>query len=419
MRQYYEQLQRLSPFRIALIYFFVAGVWVFFSDEALEYAISDPALITKFQTYKGLFYILFTTVGLYWLIRHHSQERGETETEILESRRLLRNTFESVDESVMLVEPGSRLITDANRAAEELFGYSRDELIGKSTHNLHVNEEMYHKFDSMGTRELSETGTFKTEFRMKKKNGEVFDSDHTVSLVYDEAGEVERVVSVIRDISGKKRAEERELKSVIEAEERERRRIARELHDGIGQYLSASHMNMEAVKREAGHLSEKSRSRFETGLSLLKKAIGETRNTAHNLMPHVLEDYGLELALHTLVEKTGEGREIELVLESEIDDTALDKVASFNLYRIIQEAINNAIKHGKCSKISIKVCQGDDLLACTISDNGIGAEIDEAQAGGIGIRNMKSRVQSMSGTIAFQSKAGEGMRIDIRIPLSK
>lgn len=544
MKKAVREWLHLSPVKITVIYLIVAALWIVSTDKLLQNWISDPQLLTQFQTYKGWFYVIITSLGLYLLIRQHeiqiitkkeelkgvkkdyrssrelkdilferipvmitiydpdlnefevnrefekvtgwsNKEAGEVdlleasypdldqreeavefmdnpgvgwkeftmttksgekvdtswtnvrlsdetsvgigidmteikaaEAELRESRELLRKTFDSLAESVILVDPETRTIMDCNSATEKIFGYSKEELVGESTRKLHLNDQNFREFDERGTQSLEEKGKFQTEFQMQKKDGAMFYSDHTVTLVYDDEGNVEQVVSVIQDITERVQTEKRVIRSVIEGEDRERKRIARELHDGIGQYLSASNMNLESVRENIESLSERIQKRYETGLDLLKKAIEETRDAAHNLMPDVLEDYGLKLAVETLIENIQQGTDVTFNFETNLDESELESQISVNIYRIIQEALNNAIKHGNCSTISIRLFR-NNLLTCTIEDDGIGTELDEKDLKrGFGLRSMKTRIDAMSGTIDFDSVPGRGMTIAIEIPLS-
>jgi signal transduction histidine kinase len=210
------------------------------------------------------------------------------------------------------------------------------------------------------------------------------------------------------------------VQSAIEGEDRERKRIASDLHDGIGQYLGASSMNFESVKHECFKLSPKSASRFKTGLTLLKKAMEETRNIARKLMPEALEEYGLSLAVEALIEYLEKTSRVNISFESTVRESSLHNRTSINLYRIIQEALNNAIVHGQSSKIVIKLYQRDDEVECIIKDNGIGMNLDDPEIEkGLGFQSMKFRVHLMSGSIYFDSQPNKGMTITLYIPISK
>ncbi len=120
------------------------------------------------------------------------------------SNRLLYRTFESLHESVIILDAKSREIIECNGATEELFEYSKDELIGSTTRILHLDEHHFQSFHELTIDELERTGSAHIEFKLQKKNGEVLDTDHTVTFVYDDSGDATQVVSVVRDITEQK-----------------------------------------------------------------------------------------------------------------------------------------------------------------------------------------------------------------------
>jgi len=237
---------------------------------------------------------------------------------------------------------------------------------------------------------------------------------------YDDKGSIVRLVGTHMDISEKIELMDKVVQSAIEGEDRERKRIATDLHDGIGQYLAASNMNFESVKHELVKLSEKSKNRFNRGLGLLKRAMEETRSTAHKLMPEALEEYGLFPAVESLIESLEKSTQVVTSFDSAIDELPLNKQASINLFRIIQEALNNAIVHGQSSNIMIKLYQTDNKICCVIKDNGIGMNMNDPEIErGLGLQSMRFRTHLMSGTIYFSSESQKGMTITIYIPISK
>ncbi|MGD8428533.1 MAG: PAS domain-containing sensor histidine kinase, partial [Balneolaceae bacterium] len=237
---------------------------------------------------------------------------------------------------------------------------------------------------------------------------------------FDEEGKIVRMIGTHMDVSEKIELMDKVVQSAIEGEDRERKRIASDLHDGIGQYLAASNMNFESVKQELGKLTNKSATRFKRGLKLLKKAMEETRKTAHKLMPEAIEDYGLTLAVESLLENLENSIGVNTGFESTVDESSLDKQTCINLYRIIQEATNNAVMHGQSSNITITLHQEEDKIACTIKDDGIGMNLDDPELEkGLGLQSMRFRVHSMLGTINFDSQPQKGMKITFDIPLNK
>lgn len=545
-----------------------------------------------------------------------------SQAKVRESRELLQKTIESLKASLIMLEPESRTIIDCNKSTIEMFGYDREELIGSSTKKLHISDEMFKKFDDISLGPLQRNGVFQTEFQMQKKDGSRIFTDHTVSFVYDDNGDVDKVVSVIRDITKQKRyqkeleernnfiettienlpigvavntiddgqitlmnqkfseiygwpeevlnnidsffehvfsgdeltkqkfladiesedpermqwenlviktkegdkkivhakniplfeqnymistvidfteqktlerklrkseekyrhlfernpqpmwiyspdtlafvevnqaainhygyskeeflnmtladirpeedvdamkknvqkkrghdsysedwihikedgsqinvkvsaadvsyqgntyrlvlindvteqkkVQEKIIQSVLEGEDRERKRIAHELHDGLGQYLVAANMNFESIKNEVQSLREKRQNQFKAGLSYLKRALSETRSIAHNLMPKAIADYGLIAALENLLQDLRNSTTININFDSNFKSIQLRNQAAINIYRILQETISNAVRHAECSSISIILKHKKKSLTLIVKDNGKG-----------------------------------------------
>lgn len=344
-------------------------------------------------------------------------EIRESEHKVRQSEELLSNLFESLDESVILLEPNTRKIIKCNDATERILGYSKEELIGESTAKLHVDKEAFKKFHEIGIEELEKTGSFKTEYKLKKKNGDVIHTDHTVTFVNDDEGEAHRVVSVIRDITQKKVNSELMIKATLEGENRERKRMAQEIHDGIGQYISAINLNLSSLKKGIEDLPETHKKRFKTSLELTKKAMRESRRMAHNLMPSELDHYGLKEATETLLTQIEQTGKVQTQLEWDLNNDLLKEHTKIHLYRIIQEAVNNSIKHGHSSNISIALRNDENRIYCVIRDDGEGRDLDSDKVNiGIGIKSMKTRSELLGGKFKIESNKGEGFAIRISIP---
>lgn len=597
-----------------------------------------------------------------------------SQIQLRESQELFKKTFESLNESVIILEPETRIITNCNKTTCEVFGYSMDELIGYSTEMLHINKSYSEEFGDVSIKALKDTGVFQTEYKMKKKDGTEFHSDHTVTLVKNEQGEVEKIVSVVRDItdrkkqeqelkqrndfiestlenlpigvavnlmdSGKatlmnkkfseiygwpqevikdvetffesvypdeayrqrivemimadinsenpermnwkgvkivtqsgeekiinakniplydqnlmistvldvtaqveaerrlaesehnyrllfqknplpmwisnpktfeivevntaslehygftrkefqemtllnilpeqdipsarkflqnkpfdgdaewgewrhlkksgeiihvlttgskidyfgeqywlvlinditkqKKAEEMVLASLVEGENKERARIAQELHDGLGQYLAAANMNLDAASSEIDALSDRKKEQFKKGLNLLKHAVTETAQISRNLLPRVVDDYGLALAIESLVDNYQSGSEINIKFYHNIKNLELPREVQFNLYRIAQEGISNAFKYSEASEINVQLLKDELDLILTIDDNGVGFDINsDSFKPGLGLQTIKTRAGALGGTFEFDSKRNKGTFLNVVVPIHK
>lgn len=203
-------------------------------------------------------------------------------------------------------------------------------------------------------------------------------------------------------------------KAIIEAEEKERIRIARELHDGIGQQLSAAKMNLSAFESS---INEQHKDAYQHLITLVDDAVKEIRTISHNMMPNALLRSGLSSAVREFVNKLSITDALKIDLQIVGLNTRLEHSAETVLYRVIQECVSNIIKHADASHINIQLIKHDEHLNMLIEDNGKGfnaKDIDSFE--GIGLKNIVSRVQYLNGTVDFDSMPGRGTTISVDIP---
>ncbi|WP_026904167.1 tetratricopeptide repeat protein [Pedobacter glucosidilyticus] len=208
------------------------------------------------------------------------------------------------------------------------------------------------------------------------------------------------------------------VKEILLAEERERRRIASDLHDGVGQTLSAALMNLHSLVSKI-NLQDKQQSLFaEKTLSLLNESYDEMRSISHQMVPNALIKSGLTTAVREFINKIDE-QKLKISLETEGLDEKLDENIETAIYRIIQEAVNNVVKHAKASKLSIQIFKDTQGISLTIEDNGIGFNVKEVnQTSGIGLKNIQNRVHALKGNLEYDSRFGSGTLVNIYIPIS-
>lgn len=206
-------------------------------------------------------------------------------------------------------------------------------------------------------------------------------------------------------------------KAIIEAEERERIRIAKDLHDGIGQQVSAVKMNLSAFE-EYVQPGIASSDRYQVLLNMVDDAIKEVRAVSHNMMPNALLRFGLATAVREFIDKISVTGLLKCNLEVVGMDERLDGNTETVLYRVMQECVNNIIKHAQAKTISIQLIRHEKNLTLMIEDDGAGfdtAQVDKFS--GIGLKNIISRVQFLNGTVDFDSHLGRGTTVVVEVPL--
>ncbi len=204
--------------------------------------------------------------------------------------------------------------------------------------------------------------------------------------------------------------------AVMAAEEAERKRIATDLHDGVGQIMSAAKMNLSAYENLAKFNTPDERSSFEKSIYLVDEACKEVRAVSHNMMPNALLKNSLAAAIRDFINKL-DHRSLKVHLFTEGFDEALNSNTETVLYRVIQECVNNVIKHSGADTLDISLIKSEREITATIEDNGKGFETNK-QSEGIGLKNMRTRIEFLKGTIDFDSAPDRGTLVMLHIPVA-
>jgi signal transduction histidine kinase len=201
------------------------------------------------------------------------------------------------------------------------------------------------------------------------------------------------------------------LRAVIITQEEERKRIAQDLHDDISSKLNIVSLNSHLLKTP--NLSENELLEITDNIiNLTKKALDSSRSIAHELLPPVLEKFGLTAAIEELVLEFNSSKVVEVFYKSTIDFKECETETELHVFRILQELMNNSIRHGKSTTISILFDKVDDICVCEYTDNGIGFETkDMSNLKGLGMKNIESRVSFINGSIAFSSSVNNGVNV--------
>lgn len=228
------------------------------------------------------------------------------------------------------------------------------------------------------------------------------------------SGKWENQVTTLQRLStnNAKLAEQARGSAIME----ERQRLARELHDAVSQQLFAISMTATAV----GRTLEKDFDKAQRQIALIEEmsavAQSEMRALLLHLRPVYLEGKGLEQGLQELIKELKVKVPIDIVFEMDPDVQLLKGVEN-HLFRIVQEAISNTLRHAKAEKMEIRLHRRGDTVRLTLRDDGIGFEMDESKQTSYGLSNMQERINEIGGSIQFITAPGKGMRIEITVPL--
>jgi PAS domain S-box-containing protein len=347
-------------------------------------------------------------------------ERRRAEEALRQSARDYRTLFEQAHDAILIFEPESEIILNVNRRACEIYGYSREELVGMSL-------ERITKDIPRGKRQIRETlsaGSYhKFETVQYRKDGSPMHLEINASAIEYEGRRA--ILSINRDVTDRKRAEEersRLTSRLLTAQEDERLRISRELHDHLGQYLAALMMGVKSVQK-AEVLTPDLRERLASLENLTAQFSDDVRRFALELRPTALDDIGLDAALSHYTEEWSRLSGIEVDYQrTGLDKRRLPALVETALYRVIQEALNNALKHSQARRVSVIVERRAARVVAVLEDDGVGFDLraaldNHASARGLGLVSMRERVESVGGTFEIESAPGCGTTIVVRVAL--
>ena len=229
---------------------------------------------------------------------------------------------------------------------------------------------------------------------------------------------IQRIFKYMKRVEDSRRLTEKMfLNAIIQTEEKERKRFAKDLHDGLGPLLSTVKMSVSSLS-QMEH-DEASREIVTNTEMIINEAIKSLKEISDNLSPHVLNNFGLLRALRNFTNKINATKAIEIKLESNMTDERFSNNIEVVLYRVVCELINNTIKHASAKTIEISLQKKNDYLSIAYHDNGIGFDKNKLEElstmGGMGFSNIYSRINSLKGDISIESEPMKGTLVYIKV----
>lgn len=306
------------------------------------------------------------------------------------------------------------IIETANTATERLFGYQRSELIGQNISIL--MPQPYRDRHDGYVRSYLHTGVKRIigigrEVLGQRKDGSVFPIDLSVGEAVLPSGR--RIFTgIIRDLTERKALEDK----ILHISEEEQARIGQDIHDDLCQQLAAIGCLAKVAQKNLSKAGSAEADSLAEIVQLVSKANTRARETSRGLMPVVIDSGGLMAALEELA--SGTARAFEVACDFRYDNPVQvnDNKISVQLFRIAQEAVSNAVKHGQARRLDIHLARQSGSIVLTIRDNGIGIPQSPAKGTGMGLLTMSHRAQMMGGTLKIEPRHGGGTQVTCSVP---
>ena len=356
-------------------------------------------------------------------------ERKSVQTKLHQLSWVFRDAADPI-----IIEDLSGTIIEINREAERSYGWSRDELIGKSIKNLLLPDRYQFAWElrqqCLNGHEVRNWEGYRVD-----KYGRVFPTLVTAFPLMDENGRIEFVTTITKDISIIKNLElelrdsQRRLKEFsrksIEALEADRKAVSRELHDSIGGNLAAIKFAMESIVKKIAEKPDAATTSLEKTISHLAETIKECKRISANLRPEIIDDRGLlpTIEWHTR-QFSQHYNQIKIIQQLDVDEREVPELLKIVIYRVIQEALNNAAMHSKADTIYIRLKKSGNYFEAEVEDNGRGFDFKEVsncsdRSSGFGLKSMRERVEIIGGSFSVHSLMGAGTRVRIAVPVDE
>jgi PAS domain S-box-containing protein len=391
------------------------------------------------------FYVGGVAMGTVWAVTHDDSHRFDAEdkrqletmarfasaayqTVVSQSASKQMAAIVSSSDDAIISKNLDGIILSWNPGAERLLGYTAEEAIGKPI-TLIIPADRRDEEPKILERLRRGERVDHFETIRKKKDGTLVDISLTISPVRDDLGRVIGASKVARDITERKEAEEARKDAAVAArllqvQDVEKRRIARELHDGVGQLLVAIGMNVSQVLKEKERLTDPVASCVAESMNLVNQATSEIRTVSYLLHPPLLDEIGLASALASYVDGFSQRSKVSVKLEVAPDFERLPEEFELTLFRVVQECLTNIHRHSGSSTATVRLSRTAEEIRLDVEDSGKGmdravtAKIASGVSVGVGMRGMQERIKSLRGRMMVESDPS-GTSVVVSLPTAR
>lgn len=358
-------------------------------------------------------------------LRHREMELAAAYQQAMAATRRSRAMFDAAPIAILLVDDGGR-IQEWNGEAERLFGWSAAGAVGRVCPS--VPEDLLEDFHAMIGRAFAGTASRGLVRPRRRADGTIIHARINCAPVRDADGTIVSALVMLEDITGQLRMQ-RELSAsrdslvelsrrVLEAQEQERRAVARELHDEIGQVLTSIRMSLRAV---ASDWPGAPPAALDDSVGMVDSGIETVRALSQTLRPAALDELGLSAALNALVRRMADTAGLKATFDSQLGTRRLAPPVESTAFRVVQEALTNVVRHAGATRVAVSVRCTASELEIEVEDDGRGFTLEPGLGGtgtGFGLVSMRERITLLGGRLELDAAEGEGTAVRAWLPIT-
>ena len=327
------------------------------------------------------------------------------------------------DYAIFMLDPEGR-VASWNAGAERIKGYRADEIVGRHFSVFYMPEDVAIGKPAENLKAALSRGCFSNEGWRMRRDGTRFWADVSITAIRDAAGVLHGFAKITRDMTERLRLAELEhardlAEHVQHMREKEQKRIAQELHDDLGQQLTVLKMDLALLEEEwrdlmpAGGLRKigAMHAQIDVGIASVRRIVADLR-------PLALDELGLPAALEVLMDEVRQRHRIDVTFRTTGMETDFNDRASIVVFRIVQEALTNVIRHAAATAVDIEIAEAGGILTIRIEDDGRGMAVDSlCLSKSFGLIGMRERARQLGGAVSIDSAPGKGFRVAVNLPL--
>ena len=357
-------------------------------------------------------------------LKHEIEERKQAEEALRESEERFRSIFEKSRDAICLIDSEGRYLM-VNEAMCELTGVSREELVNKH-YSTFMDKETHELMEQYWLRrQRGEPAPDRYEFKLIRADGDIRIIDNVPTVIHFQ-DKPPLTLAILRDVTERRRMEdalESMRSKLLNLQESERSKISRVLHDTIGQNIGILDFNLATIVEILDETSLESISGLIDNMrNVIRETGDKLRDISSGLHPRLVQELGLVAGVHNLIDRFQGATGIEVHSSIQINELHIDESVAVNLYRIVQEALTNIVKHSKCGSVLFEMAVDDGRLGVMVKDDGTGFSLEDVsqrdiEQRGMGLFIMEERAKAIGGRLQIHSEPDQGTKVQVEVEL--